>query len=134
MSSTGDPNPPTTVASDRIEIRGLRFTAVVGVLPEERTRAQPVEVDLDLEADLAAAGESDDLGRTVDYGAVCDLVADTIAAHQPELLERLAELIAQAVLAADGAIASVTVALRKLRPPVAHHLASAGVRITRRRS
>ena len=57
---------------DRIELRGLRLTGIVGVLPEERTRAQPLELDLDLELDLSAAGNGDTLSDTVDYGSVCE--------------------------------------------------------------
>ncbi len=118
---------------DRIEVRGLRLMAVVGVLPEERTRAQPIEIDLDLESDLSAAGESDALTDTVDYGAVCDAVAAAVAADRPELLERLAALVADAVLAAQPKIDAVVVSVRKLRPPVAHAVDSTGVRIARRR-
>jgi dihydroneopterin aldolase len=48
------------------------------------------------------------------------------------LLEALAEDIALAVLA-DVKVDAVTVAIRKLRPPVPFTLGSAGVRVTRRR-
>jgi dihydroneopterin aldolase len=117
---------------DRIELRGLRLTAVVGVLPEERERAQPLEVDLVIEADTTAAGLSDDLADTVDYGSVCDVVAATAKGAEPLLLERLAALLADAVLGLDGRIDAVELAVRKLRPPVAHVLDSSGVRIVRR--
>ena len=50
---------------DRIEIRGLRVLGTHGVLPEEQQRAQPFEVDLDLELDLRRAGRSDRLEATV---------------------------------------------------------------------
>jgi dihydroneopterin aldolase len=43
---------------DVIEIRGLRALGVIGVNPEEKARAQPFEIDLDLEADLSKAGET----------------------------------------------------------------------------
>jgi dihydroneopterin aldolase len=48
--------------------------ASVGVLPEERSRRQPLELDLVLTATLAPAGASDALADTVDYGAVTDAV------------------------------------------------------------
>jgi 7,8-dihydroneopterin aldolase/epimerase/oxygenase len=117
---------------DRIELCGLRVSAVVGVLPEERDRAQPLEIDLFLSVDLTAAGLSDALGDTVDYGAVCDTVVAEAVAAQPLLLERLATRLADAVLALDPRIAAVELGVRKLRPPVPHDLASSGVRITRR--
>ena len=60
------------MAADLIELRGLRLSAIVGVLPHEREQAQPLELDLDIVVDLATAGASDDLADTVDYGALCD--------------------------------------------------------------
>lgn len=117
--------------ADRVELRGLRLSGICGVLPEEQTRAQPLELDLDLVLPLAAAGASDDLGDTVDYGAVCDLVERVVTEGRPQLLEQLAERIAAEVLAAGG-VEQVTVAVRKLRPPVPQQLATSGVRITRR--
>lgn len=120
-------------AGDRIELRGLRLTAVVGVLPEERERAQPLEVDLDVHVDLAAAAASDRLEDTVDYGELCTRCARVATGAAPVLLERLAGLLADSVLDADPRIAAVDVAVRKLRPPVPHDLATSGVRVRRSR-
>jgi dihydroneopterin aldolase len=47
-------------------------------------------------------------------------------------LEALADAIALATLASDLRIAAVTVAVRKLRPPISADISSVGVRITRR--
>lgn len=119
---------------DRIELRGLRGLGVHGVLPEERERAQPFEVDLDVEVDLEDAGVTDELADTVDYGSLAELAVRIVADESHRLLERLAARIAEDMLAADGRIASVTVAVRKLRPPVAVELATVAVRITRARA
>lgn len=119
---------------DVIRLRGLTHSAVVGVLPEERTRAQPLTIDLDLHVDLSAAGVSDDLDDTVDYGAVCDTVARVVAASAPQLLERLAHQIATSILDLDQRIDVVQVSVDKLRPPVPHILDTSGVRISRRRT
>ena len=115
---------------DRIELRGLRAVGIHGVLPEEQVRAQPFEVDLDLEVDLAAAGRSDDLADTIDYGAITEGVASIVTGEHHALLERLAGRIAETALN-DQRVSSVTVTVRKLRPPVPFDLASAAVRITR---
>ena len=103
---------------------------VHGALPEEQDRAQPFEVDLDLEADLSAAGASDDLADTVDYGAAAMAAERVVAGEHHQLLERLASRVAADVLAVDHRIASVRVTVRKLRPPVPVDLASAAVSIT----
>jgi dihydroneopterin aldolase len=118
---------------DRIELRGLRLAGTHGVLPEERVRAQPFEVDVDLELDMTDAGRSDSLGDTVDYGLVVERVADVVTGPHCDLLEHLAERIADAALAAGGSrTAAVTVTVRKLRPPVPFELSSAGVTVSRR--
>ena len=39
--------------ADRIELMGIRALGTIGVLPEEKTRAQPFEVDVFIEADLS---------------------------------------------------------------------------------
>lgn len=115
---------------DRIELRGLRALGTHGALPEEQARAQPFEVDIDVVADLAGPGATDDLGDTVDYGALAESVARVIENERHALLERIAERVAD-VARADGRVQSVTVTVRKLRPPVPVDLASAAVTITR---
>lgn len=119
--------------ADRIELRGLRLSAVIGVLPEERERAQPIEIDLDLEVDLRTSGMSDDLSDTVDYGLVCSEVESLCGALRPLLIESLAERIADLVLGM-GPVTAVEVSVRKLRPPVPQQLATSGVRIRRQAS
>jgi len=115
---------------DRIELRGLRLSAFCGVLPEEKVRRQPFEVDMDVHADLSAAATSDDLGDTVDYGSLTTAVAAVAADERFDLMERLAGRIAEVILAVDG-VDAVTVVVRKLRPPVPDDLATSAVRIHR---
>jgi 7,8-dihydroneopterin aldolase/epimerase/oxygenase len=118
--------------SDRIQLRGLRVLGTHGVLPEEKRRDQPFEIDLDLAVDLAPAAGSDRLADTVDYGGVADSAAAIVAGDTSyELLEALAGAIADATLASDLRITSVTVGLRKLQPPLAVDIATVGVTITR---
>ena len=115
---------------DRVELRGLRVMGTHGVLAEEQARAQPFEVDLDVTADLSAAGESDALDDTLDYAAMVDAVERVVQGEHHQLMERMAQRIADEVRA-DARVVSVTVTVRKLRPPVAADLGTAGVTITR---
>ena len=101
-----------------------------GVLPEEQLRAQPFEIDVFLDVDLTAAGASDELDDTVDYGSLAERVANVVAGERHALLERLAERIAEEART-DARVTSVTVEVRKLRPPVPVDLAWAGVRVVR---
>ena len=119
---------------DRIELRGLRASGIHGVLPEDRTRAQPFELDLDLAVDLAPSAASDRLADTVDYGAIAELAVRVVSESAPrDLLESLAGTVADAVLGSDPRIDAVTVTLRKLRPPLAVDVSTVGVTITRGR-
>lgn len=115
---------------DHILVRQLRALGVHGVLPEERDRPQPFEVDLDLEIDLGPAGTSDALADTVDYGALIGAVEAVVTSERHQLLERLAARIAEACRQ-DPRVARVTVTVRKLRPPVGAMVRDVGVRIER---
>lgn len=118
------------MGGDQIQLRGLRVMGVHGALPEERGRAQPFEVDLDVESDLRTAGVSDHLSDTIDYGALAAAVERVVGGDPAQLLERLAERIADEVLSHHRA-RSVTVTVRKLRPPMPVDVAFAAVRVTR---
>lgn len=120
--------------SDRITLRDLRVTAVVGVLPQERTNPQPLSIDVDVHTDLTGAGMSDRLEDSVDYGAICSRIVEVVTDGAPLLLERLAHLVAEDLLGTFPAIDVIMVEVRKLRPPVPQDLATSGVRITRRRT
>ena len=116
---------------DRILISGLRQMGVHGVLAEEQERAQPFGVDLELLVDLTRAGATDDLAETVDYGAVCDAVRAVIVDEHHQLLERLAERIAEVCHGTDSRVQGVVVEVRKLDPPVHARVDLVGVRIER---
>ena len=109
-----------------IEILGIRAVGRHGVLPEEQARAQPFEVDLRLEVDLAPASASDRLEDTVDYGVLPEAVARTVELESYNLLERLAGRIACMCTSIRG-VQAVEVSVRKLRPPIPVHVASVGV-------
>ena len=105
---------------DRIELRGLVITTIIGTLPHERTLAQPLQIDLSLFVNLRQAGQSDDLGDTVHYGEVTERVAQVVRGAQDRLLERLAARMAESVLAMPRVEAvEVTVADRGRWRPAA---------------
>ncbi len=128
-----------------IEVRGLRVLGTHGLLPEEQSRPQPFEVDLDVtvaravEADLRGEAQpgptdpSDRIESTLDYGAVVAQAADVVRHGSFRLLETLAEQISARVLAMDDRVRSVAVRVRKLRPPLPEDIGSVGVRVERHR-
>jgi dihydroneopterin aldolase len=117
---------------DRIELRGLRVLGRHGALDGEQDAAQPFEIDLEVEADFRGAARDDDLAKTVDYSLVVEKATEIVHQRRYRLLEALAGAIATEILEIP-AVRAVTVTVRKLRPPVAADMASAGVRLRRER-
>lgn len=90
-------------------------------------------VDVELICDLRPAGQSDDLSKTVNYAALYQLIRGIGEGERFQLIEALAERMAQAVLC-NFPVEEVRITLRKLAPPMAGFTGFAGVEIARRRS
>ena len=88
--------------TDTIAVMGIRARGRHGVLDFEREMGQTFVVDVEMAVDIAQAGRSDDLAHTVDYGAVATEVAAIITGPPFQLIEALAESIAQRVKAFPG--------------------------------
>jgi dihydroneopterin aldolase len=121
--------------ADRLSLLGMRFVARHGVLPHEKLEPQPFEVDLVLHADLSAASVSDDLGDTIDYAALHDLVAAIVSGPSFDLIEGLAGAIARATLAATDAhlVSAVEVRVRKPEAPLDGELETVEAALVRHR-
>jgi dihydroneopterin aldolase len=120
------------MTEDRIRLHNITLYGRHGVSEEERAIGRPFEVDVELACDLSSAGETDDLGTTIDYAAVCQTVHRVNAAGPYMLLEAFAARIANDILA-SFAVRQVTVRVRKPHPPVGALVESAEVEITRSR-
>jgi dihydroneopterin aldolase len=118
---------------DRITLSSIRCEGRLGATEEERAFPQLVEVDVEVEADLGTASETDALGDTVDYGPLVRLAVRIVEGGTFNLLEGLAGAIAREALAASAAIDAVTVRVRKLAVPMDADLDHAEVEIRRMR-
>ncbi len=104
-------------AEDKIFLHGLSFYAYHGVRPEERTLGQRFQVDVEVTADLRPAAAADDLAATVNYARVFRLVRSVMEGEPRNLMETLAETIAERILAEEPAQA-VRVRVSKPGPPL----------------
>jgi dihydroneopterin aldolase len=86
------------LAHDVIHLRGLEFYAYHGALPEERVLGQRFIIDMDLFFDLRKAGLTDSVRNTIHYGEVYHVINSCVCDESFQLIERLAEIIAQRVL------------------------------------
>lgn len=109
---------------------GIRAYGYTGVLPEEQTLGQWFEVDLTLWRSLAEAGKTDRLEDTLDYRSSIQIVQTLIQKSRFQLIEKLAEEIAQQLLA-SGAIEQVKIRLTKPAPPIPNFGGTVAVEIVR---
>lgn len=121
----------TGLPTDRIVLTGLRVHAHHGVFAEERRDGQPFVIDLEVALDLAPAGGSDELGRTLHYGELAEEVAAAAERDPVDLIETLAERIAAVVLAHPVA-RWVRVTVHKPDAPIAVPFGDVAVVIERR--
>ena len=123
-------------ATRRMFIRDLVLTASIGVHPHEHQARQRIRINLDLSVlDDGAQNFSrpavgaDDLARVVDYEAIVNDVRAVVAAGHVQLVETLAERLAEICLE-DARVRLVRVSVEKL--DVFADAAAAGVEIERR--
>ena len=95
-----------------VSIRGLEAFGRHGVHDAERELGQRFVVDIDIELIDSRSAAGDDLELTVDYATLSAAVAAIVEGGPVALLERLASLIADRVLAEPRARA-VSVTVRK---------------------
>ncbi|MBW3090960.1 2-amino-4-hydroxy-6-hydroxymethyldihydropteridine diphosphokinase [Bifidobacterium miconisargentati] len=117
---------------DTIRLTGVRANGTHGVLDFEHERAQPFVVDATLYLDLSAAGRTDALTDTVDYGRAAKEIVAVIEGGHVDLIERMAQLIADRLLAIDP-IAKVDVTVHKPHAPITVPFDDVAVSITRER-
>lgn len=119
--------------TDQIAITGIRATGYHGVYDYERRDGQEFVADVTLGLSLAPAARSDDVADTVHYGEVAEEVAAILAGDPVDLLETLAQRIADAVLARP-LIENVTVTIHKPQAPIPVPFDDVAVTIHRSRS
>ncbi|SFL75865.1 dihydroneopterin aldolase [Streptomyces pini] len=102
---------------DRVALRGLRIRGHHGVFERERKQGQTFVVDLAMGLDTRSAAAGDDLTKTVHYGIVAEEVAAIVGGEPVDLIETLAQRIADQCLAHD-AVREVEVTVHKPEAPV----------------
>lgn len=102
---------------DTITLTGLTVFGRHGVFAHERENGQDFIIDLRLHLSLADAAASDDVADTVHYGELAERVAAVVGGEPVDLIETLAQRIADVVLD-DDRVGQVEVTVHKPHAPI----------------
>jgi len=118
---------------DEIVLTGLTVFGHHGVYDHERTDGQDFTIDVRLRLPLAPAAASDDVADTVHYGELAERVAQIVGGEPVNLIETLAERIADAALE-DLRVQQAVVTVHKPHAPIPLSFSDVSVTVRRDRS
>ncbi|GEK85467.1 dihydroneopterin aldolase [Microbacterium aerolatum] len=121
------------MTSDEIRLTGLTVFGRHGVFAHERENGQEFTIDLRLELSLADAAASDDVADTVHYGELAESVAAVVAGEPVNLIETLAQRIADVALD-DRRVRAVEVTVHKPHAPIPLTFTDVAVTLRRART
>ena len=104
---------------DKIIMKNLAFFGYHGAMSEENTLGQKFFIDVEMSVALQEAGKSDNVFHTVHYGEAYSVVKAIVEGKSLNLIEAVAEKIAEALLNDFERIDHVKIQLRKPEAPVA---------------
>ncbi len=116
------------ITSSYISLRNIRFHAFHGVMPQERRVGGDFLVNLRVGYPLEQAMQSDEVGDTLNYATLYEVVK-TEMMQPSNLLEHVAGRIAEAIVERFPQVTSIDLALTKQNPPMGADCDGAGVEI-----
>ena len=135
------PRPPRAQAPNAAEpapgirhifIRDLTVETVIGVYPQEKLKPQTILISFDIAAEETGELGSDRLAGVVDYNRIVTVTRDLARQGNVNLLETLAERIAESTLPLDERILTIRVSISK--PEIYSDAKAVGIEIERRRT
>ncbi len=92
----------TQQAPDTIFLHELKVETIIGIWDWERKIRQTVSIDLEMGADIRRAAETESIDDTLNFKAGAKRVQQFVADSEFQLVETLAEKIAEIVLQEFG--------------------------------
>ncbi|MCI6468218.1 MAG: 2-amino-4-hydroxy-6-hydroxymethyldihydropteridine diphosphokinase [Faecalicatena sp.] len=117
---------------DQIKIENLEVFAKHGVFPEENVLGQKFLISATLYTDTRHAGKTDDLTASIHYGEVSQFIDAYMKAHTYQLIERVAESLAEELLLHTKHLQKIELEVKKPWAPVGLPLESVSVKILRK--
>lgn len=116
---------------DRILIKDLSISGIIGINPEERINEQEVLVNAVLWADTRPAASSDEIVDAVNYRTITKALIEHIEQGKPMLVERLVQELVDICFKMESRIMQVEMTVEK--PGALRHARSVGITIRRHR-
>ena len=118
-------------AKDEIRIEMLEVYAYHGVFPEEKRQGQTFVINSILYTDTRKAAQTDRLEQSTDYGDVCRFMAEWMRNNTCDLIETVAEKLAQEILLKYDLISAIDLEVCKPEAPIKHPFRNVSVKISR---
>jgi dihydroneopterin aldolase len=103
---------------DKITLKNMKFYSYHGVLDFEKKDGQYFFIDAEIYFDTSKAGVSDNLEDTVDYSKVFEEIRRITEENSFDLIEKLANEIANSILRNFAQIKSTIIRVRKPDAPI----------------
>ena len=116
---------------DKIKIQNLEIFANHGVFPEENVLGQKFLVSATLFTDTRKAGKTDELTASIHYGEVSQCINHFMKNHTFQLIERVAETLAEELLLQTPGLEKIQLEIKKPWAPVGLPLDTVSVEIER---
>jgi len=113
---------------DHVFIEGLEIEALIGIYDWERRIRQPLVFDIEMAFDNRVPAATDAIADTLNYKAISNRIVEYVSQSSFELVETLAERVAQIVLAEFGV---QRVRLKLSKPGAVRGARAVGVTIER---
>lgn len=114
---------------DRILIKDLSISGIIGINPDERVNKQEILVNAVLWADTRPAAASDHIDDAVNYRTITKALIAHIEQGKPMLVERLVQELVDICFAMEPRIKQVEMTVEK--PGALRHARSVGITIRR---
>lgn len=118
---------------DRIVLAGLAFYGYHGVMMEENALGQRFRIDLELGLDMDEAARTDDVGATISYAHIYDLVKEAFEEKRFKLIEALGYHIIVRLFAKFERLEWIRIKVRKPEAPLPIVAGEAAIEMVRSR-
>ncbi len=116
----------------KIIIEEMEFYAFHGHYQEEQIVGNRFLVDLEMEADLTDAADSDNLNDAVNYQQAYQIIKNEMRRTKSNLLENIGKRILDALFTEMEGIEKASIRVRKLNPPMGGPIKSVGIKMSRK--